>query len=258
MTPSPSTPLAVISGGASGLGLATAQRLVARGGRVVLLDIQDANGAKAVAALGADHAHYLHCDVCDEAAMDEAIAQAQAWMGGLNTAVACAGVLGAGRVLGKTGPMSLADFRRTIDINLIGSFNLARAALNVMQHNVADADQHRGVVIFTASVAAYEGQIGQAAYAASKGGVAGMTLPMARELGRFGLRVVTIAPGIFATAMVDGMPEAVQQSLEASIPYPSRLGRGEEFGDLVSHIIDNHYLNGSVLRLDGAVRLAAK
>jgi NAD(P)-dependent dehydrogenase (short-subunit alcohol dehydrogenase family) len=250
--------LAVISGGASGLGLATAQRLVADGGRVVLLDIHDANGQAAVAELGEDCAHYLNCDVCDEAAMDAAIEQATDWLGGLNVAVACAGVLGAGRVLGKTGPMALDHFRRTIEINLIGTFNLARAAVNVMQHNEADADDHRGVVVMTASVAAFEGQIGQAGYSASKGGVAGMTLPMARELGRFGLRVVTIAPGIFATAMVDGMPEAVQTSLEATIPYPSRLGQGHEFASLVAHILDNHYLNGSVLRLDGAVRLTAK
>jgi len=255
--PQPQT-LAVISGGASGLGLATARRMVADGGRVVLLDVNETTGHAAVNELGQASALYLHCDVCDEAAMDQAIDQATDWLGGLNAAVACAGVLGSGRVLGKTGPMALDHFRRTIDINLIGTFNLARAALNVMQHNTPDEDAHRGVVIMTASVAAYEGQIGQAAYAASKGGVAGMTLPMARELGRFGLRVVTIAPGVFATAMVDGMPEAVQESLEATIPYPSRLGRGEEFASLVTHILSNHYLNGSVLRLDGAVRLTAK
>jgi NAD(P)-dependent dehydrogenase (short-subunit alcohol dehydrogenase family) len=250
--------LAVISGGASGLGLATAERLVADGGRAVLLDIDDAKGQAAVAELGEDSARYLNCNVCDEAAMDIAIKQAADWLGGLNVAVACAGVLGAGRVLGKTGPMALDHFRRTIEINLVGTFNLARAAVNVMQHNAADADNHRGVVVMTASVAAFEGQIGQAAYSASKGGVAGMTLPMARELGRFGLRVVTIAPGIFATAMVDGMPETVQSSLEATIPYPSRLGRGHEFASLVAHILDNHYINGAVLRLDGAVRLTAK
>ncbi|MEE7547894.1 SDR family oxidoreductase, partial [Xanthomonas sp. Kuri4-1] len=175
----------------------------------------------------------------------------------------CAGILGAGRVLGRddrgeSRPLPLATFRSTVLVNLVGSFNVAKAAADAMQHNPPGEDGERGLIVNTASVAAYEGQIGQAAYAASKGGVVGMTLPMARELARFGIRVMTIAPGIFWTPMVDGMPEAVQQSLAASIPFPSRLGQPEEFADTVAFLLRNRYLNGEVLRLDGAVRLAPK
>ncbi|RBE27045.1 3-hydroxyacyl-CoA dehydrogenase, partial [Xanthomonas oryzae pv. oryzae] len=166
--------------------------------------------------------------------------------------------LGAGRVLGKEAPMPLATFRSTVLVNLVGSFNVAKAAADVMQHNPAGDDGERGVIVNTASVAAFEGQIGQAAYAASKGGVVGMTLPMARELARFGIRVMTIAPGVFWTPMVDGMPEAVQQSLAASIPFPSRLGQPDEYADTVAFILRNRYLNGEVIRLDGGVRLAPK
>ncbi len=179
-------------------------------------------------------------------------------MGTVNVAVNCAGILGAGRVLGKDGPMPLSAFRNTVLVNLVGSFNVAKAAANLMQHNDPGEDGERGVIINTASVAAFEGQIGQAAYAASKGGVVGMTLPMARELARFGVRVMTIAPGIFWTPMVDGMPEAVQQSLAASIPFPSRLGRPDEYADTVAFILASRYLNGETIRLDGAVRLAPR
>ena len=178
--------------------------------------------------------------------------------GGLNLAVNCAGILGAGRMLGREAPMELSYFTHTIMVNLVGSFNIAKTAANHMQHNEPNEQGERGVIINTASVAAYEGQIGQAAYSASKGGVVGMTLPMARELARFGIRVMTIAPGIFWTPMIDGMPENVQEALNASIPFPSRLGKPEEYAATVQHIVENSYLNGSTIRLDGAVRLEPK
>ena len=249
---------AVITGGVSGLGLAVARHLVAGGGKVALLDINDAKGADAVAELGVEKAAYWKTDVTDEAQVAGNLAEAKAFLGGLNAAVNCAGILGAGRVLGKEAPMPLKNFATTVMVNLVGSFNVAKAAADLVQHNEAGDEGERGVIVNTASVAAYEGQIGQAAYSASKGGVVGMTLPMARELARFGIRVNTVAPGIFWTPMVDGMPEAVQQSLSASIPFPSRLGRPEEFADLVAYILSNRYLNGETIRLDGAVRLAPK
>jgi NAD(P)-dependent dehydrogenase (short-subunit alcohol dehydrogenase family) len=249
---------AVVTGGVSGLGLAVAQRIVAGGGKVALFDLNDDKGAAAVAELGAGNAKYLRVDVSDESAVAANIAAARDFLGGLNAAINCAGILGAGRVLGKEAPMPLKNFSTTVMVNLVGSFNVAKAAADVMQHNAAGDDGERGVIVNTASVAAYEGQIGQAAYSASKGGVVAMTLPMARELARFGIRVNTVAPGIFWTPMVDGMPEAVQQSLSASIPFPSRLGRPEEFADLVAYILGNRYLNGETIRLDGAVRLAPK
>jgi NAD(P)-dependent dehydrogenase (short-subunit alcohol dehydrogenase family) len=246
---------AVVSGGASGLGLAVARHLRANGAEVVLLDVNDAKGQAAAAQLGA---HYVRTDVASEDGVRESVAAAAAAMGGLNVAVSCAGILGAGRVLGKDGPMPLSQFETTVRVNLVGSFNLAKAAAALMQHNAPGADGERGVIVNTASVAAYEGQIGQAAYAASKGGVVGMTLPMARELARFGIRVMTVAPGVFWTPMVDGMPDDVQQSLAASIPFPSRLGQPPEFADLVAYILTNTYLNGETIRLDGATRLAPK
>ncbi len=249
---------AVITGGVSGLGLAVAEHLVGQGAKVVLFDLNDDKGAAAVAALGDENAHYLQVNVSDEAAVTQAIEQAHTFLGGLNVAVNCAGILGAGRVLGKEGPMPLAGFQGTVMVNLVGSFNVAKAAANRMQHNDAGVDGERGAIINTASIAAYEGQIGQAAYAASKGGVVSMTLPMARELSRFGIRVNTIAPGVFWTPMVDGMPPAVQESLAASIPFPSRLGKPEDFASLVAYILGNTYLNGETIRLDGATRLGPK
>ena len=249
---------AIVTGGVSGLGFATATRLVAGGGKVAMFDVNDEKGAAAVAELGEGNARYFRTDVTDEAGVDANVAAAAEFLGGLNVAINCAGILGAGRVLGKDGPMPLSQFQTTVMVNLIGSFNVAKAAAARMQHNAANDEGERGVIVNTASVAAYEGQIGQAAYSASKGGVVGMTLPMARELVRFGIRVMTVAPGIFWTPMVDGMPEAVQQSLAASIPFPSRLGWPEEFADLVGYILGNVYLNGETIRLDGATRLAPK
>jgi NAD(P)-dependent dehydrogenase (short-subunit alcohol dehydrogenase family) len=249
---------AIVTGGVSGLGFAVAQHLVAHGGKVALFDVNDDKGAQAVAELGADKARYFRTDVTDEAGVAANLGAAKEFLGGLNATINCAGILGAGRVLGKDAPMALPQFQTTVMVNLVGSFNVAKAAANLMQHNEAGDDGERGVIVNTASVAAYEGQIGQAAYSASKGGVVGMTLPMARELSRFGIRVMTIAPGIFWTPMVDGMPESVQQSLSASIPFPSRLGRPDEFADLVAYILGNRYLNGETIRLDGATRLAPK
>ena len=249
---------AVVTGGVSGLGLAVARYLVAHGGKVALFDLNDEKGASAVAELGQENARYLQTNVTDETQVTANVAAAREFLGGLNACINCAGILGAGRVLGKTGPMPLAHFQTTVMVNLIGSFNVAKACADLMQHNDAGADGERGVIVNTASVAAYEGQIGQAAYSASKAGVVGMTLPMARELARFGIRVMTVAPGVFWTPMVDGMPEDVQKSLAATIPFPSRLGKPEEFADLVAYILGNTYLNGETIRLDGATRLAPK
>ena len=249
---------AIVTGGVSGLGLAVARHIVSAGGKAVLFDVNDDKGAEAVADLGEANARYLRTDVTGEAGVVANVDAAREFLGGLNVAVNCAGILGAGRVLGREAPMPLETFSRTVMVNLVGSFNVAKAAASAMQGNEAGDDGERGVIVNTASVAAYEGQIGQAAYSASKGGVVGMTLPMARELARFGIRVNTIAPGIFWTPMVDGMPDEVQQSLSASIPFPSRLGRPEEFADLVAYILGNRYLNGETIRLDGAVRLAPK
>ncbi len=245
---------AVITGGASGLGQAVAQHFVAHGGKVALFDVNEEKGRVAAKALG-DTALFFKTDVTHEDGVIANIAAAREAMGGMNMVMNCAGILGAGRVLGKEGPMKLANFQTTVMVNLVGSFNVAKAGAAMMQSNDPGEDGERGVIVNTASVAAYEGQIGQAAYSASKGGVVGMTLPMARELARFGIRVMTIAPGIFWTPMVDGMSPQVQESLSASIPYPSRLGNPAEFAETVAFIIGNRYLNGSVIRLDGAVRL---
>lgn len=246
---------ALVTGGVSGLGLAVTRHILANGGKAVMLDVNDEAGASAEAELGAK---YIRTDVTSEEGVIASVEQAAEINGGLNVAMNCAGIIGAGRVLGREAPMELSFFATTINVNLIGSFNVAKAAANLMQHNEPLEDGETGVIINTASVAAFEGQIGQAAYSASKGGLVGMTLPMARELSRFGIRVMTIAPGIFWTPMVDGMPEHIQESLSASIPFPSRLGRSEEFAVLAGNIIESPYLNGTTIRLDGAVRLAPK
>ncbi len=248
---------AVVTGGASGLGLAVAERICADGGRVALFDVNQDKGSAAAAALGAD-AYFFQVDVSNEAALSQCMGEAATAMAGLNVAVNCAGILGAGRVLGRDGPMPLGQFETTLRVNLIGSFNVAKAAAALMQNNPPLADGERGVIVNTASIAAFEGQIGQCAYAASKGGVVAMTLPMAREFARIGVRVMTVAPGVFHTPMVDGMPEAVYQSLCAQVPYPSRLGKPEEFAETVAFILHNRYLNGGTLRVDGAIRLQPK
>jgi NAD(P)-dependent dehydrogenase (short-subunit alcohol dehydrogenase family) len=246
---------AIVTGGGSGLGAATARALAKAGAKVAVLDV-NLDGAKTVAAEIGGLA--IACDVADAASTEAAVAQARDRHGVARVLVNCAGVGPAARIVGKDGPMKLADFARVININLIGTFNAMRVAAADMQTLPPLADGERGVIISTASVAAYDGQIGQAAYAASKGGIVGLTLPAARELARFGIRVVTIAPGIFATPMLLGMPQNVQDSLAASIPFPSRLGTPEEYAKLAMHILDNVMLNGEVIRLDGAIRMAPK
>ncbi|MCZ6559748.1 MAG: SDR family NAD(P)-dependent oxidoreductase [Gammaproteobacteria bacterium] len=248
---------AIVTGGASGLGLATAKKIVAEGGQVTLLDINQEQGDAAANELGAAGA-FIATDVSSEEAVNNAVTKAAETMGGVNMLVNCAGILGAGRVLGRDGPMPGDLFIKVIQVNLIGSFLMAKAVANLMQHNEPDEEGERGVIISTASVAAFEGQIGQAAYSASKAGVAGMALPIAREFSRIGVRVMTIAPGIFMTPMMEGMPEKVQESLAAQVPFPSRLGRPEEFADLVVCIYGNTMLNGETIRLDGAIRMQAK
>ena len=245
---------AIITGGASGLGLATAESVIAAGGQVVLLDLAEEQGRESAAALG-DRAHFIRTDVASESEVQESIASAAETLGGISLAVNCAGVIGAARTLGREGPMSGDFFAKTIQVNLIGSFLVAKEAANVMQHNEPDAEGERGVIVSTASIAAFEGQIGQAAYSASKGGVIGMMLPLAREFARIGIRVNTIAPGIFRTPMVAGMPEDVQESLGKQVPFPSRLGRPEEYAATVAYIYETTMVNGETIRVDGAIRM---
>lgn len=249
--------LALISGGASGLGLATAEAVVAGGGRAVLMDVQDEAGKAAAARLGAN-AHYVHADVTQEAEVDAAVAEAVKLMGGTNFAVNCAGVVAPGRAVGKDGALPGAKFSRVISINLIGTFFVNKAVAAVMQHNTPNAAGERGLILQTASVAAFDGQIGQPAYAASKAGVVGMTLPLAREFARFGVRVVTVAPGLFETPMMASLPEEAQKSLGAMVPFPSRLGYPAEYAHLALAIFGNPMLNGETIRLDGAIRLEPK
>ena len=253
-----SNALAVVTGGVSGLGFAVAKHLVAHGGKVALFDVNDDKGAAAVAELGEANARYFRTDVTDEAGVAANVASAKDFLGGLNVAVNCAGILGAGRVLGRDGAMKLSQFQTTVMVNLVGSFNFAKAAAALIHPNEPGEDGERGVIVNTASVAAFEGQIGQAAYSASKGGVVGMTLPIARDLARNGIRNMTIAPGIFGTPMLFGMPQEVQDALAAGVPFPSRLGTPEDYAKLVKHIVENDMLNGEVIRLDGAIRMAPK
>ena len=248
---------AVVTGGASGLGNAVARHLVAAGGRVCLLDVQEGPGQAAATALGAN-AGFAKCDVTSETEVNAAMQSASARLGGINLLVNCAGVIGAGRVLGKNGPMAGDFFTRVVQINLIGTFLWDKAAAAIMPANTPNADGERGVIIHTSSVAAFEGQIGQAAYAATKAAVSGMTLPIAREFAQFGIRVCSLAPGIFATPMLAGMPPEVQDSLGKQVPFPARLGKPEEFAALVQTIFEVPYLNGETIRLDGAIRMQPK
>jgi NAD(P)-dependent dehydrogenase (short-subunit alcohol dehydrogenase family) len=245
---------AVISGGVSGLGLATALRIAAAGGQVVLLDIDQAHAAAALADLG-PRASFIAVDVTREDQVDAAVGQARAAMGSINAAVNCAGIGPAARFVGKRGAMAGEFFRRLIEVNLIGTALLCKSAAVAMQANAPGIDGERGVIVMTASVAAFEGQIGQVAYAASKGGIVAMTLPMARELASSGIRVVTIAPGVFLTPMAHSLPPEVQQALAKQIPFPARLGHPEEYASLVAQIVENVMLNGETIRLDGAIRM---
>ena len=239
------------------MGAATAQAIVGAGGNVVLADVNAAQGEALAKQLGAQ-ARFAKADVTSEADVNAAIATAISSFGSLNGAVNCAGVGAPSKVLGKEGPHPLDVFQRIININLIGTFNVIRLAAAAMAGNQPDEGGERGVIVNTSSVAAYEGQIGQAAYSASKGGVNAMTLPIARELARSGIRVVTIAPGLFDTPMMAGLPEAARESLGQQVPFPSRLGHPEEYAALAKHIIENTMLNGTVIRLDGAIRMAPK
>ena len=246
---------ALVSGGASGLGRATAHALALAGAKVALLDIH----AQAAAAVAKEIGGLaLACDVTEAASVEQAVTEARRHHGPARIAVCCAGIGTGARIVGRNGPMPLDDFRRVIEVNLIGSFNLLRLAAADMTGLDPLADGERGLIVLTASVAAYEGQIGQAAYSASKGGIVGLTLPAARELAQFGVRVMAIAPGIFATPMLAGLPQPVQDSLGASVPFPQRLGRPEEYAGLVLEICRNPMLNGSVIRLDGALRMAPR
>ena len=247
----------LVTGGASGLGGAAAEMVVAAGGRVVIADVNEAAGRTAAARLGAS-ARFLRTDVTSEADVQQAIATAIKEFGSFTGLVNAAGIGPAARLVGRDGPMPLDQFTRVIQINLIGTFNVMRLAAAAMMNNQAAPSGERGVIVNTASVAAYEGQIGQAAYAASKGGVVSMTLPIARELARFGIRVMTVAPGIFDTPMLAAMPESIRESLGQQVPFPSRLGRPAEYAALVCHIFENEMLNGEVIRLDGAIRMAPK
>lgn len=251
------TAKAVVTGGASGLGLATARRVIEAGGQAALLDVNNEQGAASAASLG-DRAHYFNTDVASEVAVQASIKAASEAMGGITLAVNCAGIATAGRTLGREGPWPAEKFNRVIQVNLVGTFNVTKEAAAVMQMNDPDENGDRGVVISTASIAAFEGQIGQAAYSASKGGVVGMMLPLAREFAQFGIRVVTIAPGIFLTPMMAGMPEEVQESLGQQVPYPKRLGRPEEYASTVAFIVENAYVNGETIRVDGAIRMQPK
>jgi len=248
---------AVITGGASGLGLATAGRVIEAGGQVFILDINDEQGEAAATELGA-RARYLKTDVSNEDSVRTAVTAADEFMGGITLAVNCAGIATAGRTLGREGPWPAENFNRVIQVNLVGSFNVTKEAAAIMQLNDPNENGERGVVISTASIAAFEGQIGQAAYSASKGGVVGMMLPLAREFAQFGIRVNTIAPGIFMTPMMAGMPEEVQESLGKQVPFPPRLGRPEEYADTVAYIYGNTMVNGETIRVDGAIRMQPK
>jgi NAD(P)-dependent dehydrogenase (short-subunit alcohol dehydrogenase family) len=245
---------AVVSGGASGLGLATAKKVIGAGGHAVLLDINEEQGTKSATELGA-RARFVATDISSEEQVRAAVNAATDFMGSITLAVNCAGILLPAKVLGRDGPLSAESFLRSLTINLLGSFVLLKEAANVMQANEPNADGERGVIVNTASVAAFEGQIGQAGYSASKGGVVGMTLPIARELARFGIRVNTIAPGIFLTPMMAGLPQDVQDSLGRQVPFPPRLGRPDEYADLVASIYSNAMINGETIRLDGAIRM---
>ncbi|MEM1126716.1 MAG: 3-hydroxyacyl-CoA dehydrogenase [Bacteroidota bacterium] len=247
----------LITGGASGLGGATAARLVKAGARVVLADINEEQGLRHAAQLG-DQARFHPTDVTDPVAVQAAIDLARSAFGALNGVVNCAGLALAMKTFGRKGPHDLDTFRQVVEVNLVGMFNVVRLTAGAMTENEPNEEGERGVIVNTASIAAFDGQIGQAAYAASKGGIVGMTLPIARDLARTGIRVVTIAPGTFDTPLLAGLPEEARQSLGEQVPFPSRLGHPSEFAALAQHVLENPMLNGEVIRLDGALRMAPR
>ena len=248
---------ALITGGASGLGEATARRLHGAGANVVIVDLQQDKGEALVKQLG-PKSRFVKADVCNPEQVQAAVNEAVKTFGGLHFGILCAGIGGARRILSKEGPMPLEHFAKIINVNLIGHFNAARLATEAMQRNTPNPDGERGVIVMTASVAGYEGQIGQCSYAASKGGIIGLTLPMARDLSGIGIRVMTIAPGLFDTPLMAGLPEEARMSLGKQVPFPSRLGTPGEYAQLVQSIIENPMLNGEVIRLDGAIRMSPR
>jgi NAD(P)-dependent dehydrogenase (short-subunit alcohol dehydrogenase family) len=246
---------AIVTGGASGLGEAAATLLAAAGAKVAILDLDEQRGHARAARIDA---MFERCDVADAGEAEGAIEKVSAALGRPSILVNCAGIGTAARIVGRDGPLPLEDFEKVVRVNLVGSFNMLRLAAHAMSRAAADEGGQRGVIVSTASVAAFEGQVGQAAYAASKGGIVALTLPAARELSRFGIRVVAIAPGLFSTPLIEDLPPEAAQTLVASIPNPARLGRPAEFADMVMAVIRNDYLNGEVIRLDGALRLPAR
>ncbi len=249
--------MAVVTGGASGLGEACVRELAGAGARAAIFDLDAERGRKLAAELG-EQVLFFRADVTGDGSVREAIGKTVEAFGGLNVVINCAGIGVACKALTKKGPMPLEEFNRVVQINLVGTFNVIRLALERMVKNAPDTDGERGVIVNTASAAAFDGQIGQPAYSASKAGVAGMTLPLARECAEYGIRVMTIAPGLFDTPMLGLLPEAVRESLGNMVPFPRRLGRSAEYAMLARHIIENPMLNGEVIRLDGAIRMAAK
>ena len=249
--------VAVVTGGASGLGEACIRNFLSKGGKVSILDFAEERGQKVASELG-DAALFCLTDITKEEDVQAALDKTVEAFGAIHVAVNCAGVGIPGKVLGKEGPMSMAHFNKVVQINLIGTMNVVRLAAEKMVQNQGNDDGEKGVVINVASVAAFDGQIGQAAYSASKAGVVGMTLPIAREFAEYGIRIMTIAPGIFRTPMLEALPENVQEALGKMVPFPKRLGEPSEFAGLVQHIVENSMLNGEVIRFDGALRMAAK
>ncbi|MGG1677197.1 3-hydroxyacyl-CoA dehydrogenase [Neobacillus sp. NRS-1170] len=248
----------VVTGGASGLGEATVRNTVANGGKALIIDLNDDRGNNLVEELGSDNVLYVKTNVADESNVQSALDQAVEKFGKITAAINCAGIGPAQKTYGKNGPHTLEHFTKIINVNLVGSFNVIRLVAEKMAQNEPNESGERGVIVNTASVAAFDGQIGQAAYSASKGGIVGMTLPIARDLSSYGIRVLTIAPGIFKTPILDGAPEELLNSLGAMIPFPKRLGRPSEYAHLVQTIIENPMLNGEVIRLDGAIRMQPK
>ena len=249
--------VALVTGGASGLGEATVMQLIAKGAKAVIADVDEIKGPKLAEAAGGN-ALFVRADVTSEADIRQAIKAAVDTFGKMNVAVSCAGIPNPGKVFGKKGPLPMESFNKVVGVNLGGTINVIRLAVEQMYGNAPNEEGEKGVIINTASIAAFEGQVGQAAYCASKGGIVGMTLPIARECAEYGIRVATIAPGLFATPLMDSYSTAVKESLGKSVPFPSRLGKPAEYAKLVLHIIDNPMLNGCCIRIDGALRMQAK
>ncbi|PID04060.1 MULTISPECIES: 3-hydroxyacyl-CoA dehydrogenase [unclassified Sporosarcina] len=250
--------VAVVSGGSSGLGEATVRGIVGQGGKAVILDLNEERGKNLVEELGEDNVHYVQTNVADEESVQSALNQAVEQFGKITATINCAGIGSAQKTYGRKGPFALDVFKKTVEVNLIGTFNVIRLAAEKMAQNEPNENGERGVIVNTASVAAFEGQIGQAAYSASKGGIVGMTLPIARDLAEYGIRVLTIAPGLFDTPLLGSAPEPMKEALGAMVPFPSRLGHPSEYARLVNSIIENPMLNGEVIRLDGAIRMQPK